>query len=133
MAHQVEFFCKSGVSNVEEAVDPFLAELTARGEEVEVLERDAGPGWALCELAFKGQTAGTTSLTLEFTTETEAVSSAIARAASEPAGKRVLGSDMLGTLTLSGPTDEKHMRSVRDALRELWQAVPYDEMTGFDV
>jgi hypothetical protein len=133
MAHQVQFFCKSAVSNAEEALDQFLDALAAQGEEVEVLDRDASPGWSVCELATKRQARGTASLTVEFSTGKEEVSSAIARVASEPKGEGVRGSDMVVTLTLSGPADEKLVQSVRASLQELWHGVPYDEMTGFDV
>ena len=133
MAYHVEFFCKSGMSNTDEALDTLVRALAERGTPVEVKGHLGSARVSSFELAASpashGEPAG--SVAVNLAVGEEVVATDIRRVADELGGERVVGSDLHLTAILSSAWDDPVFESMMATLPDLWQAVIYDEASGF--
>lgn len=136
MAYYLKFFCRSGEENGSSALASFLSKLRETGAPV-LIKRGAGDyvdEVDFCELAtddgsgvpVAGWLMFEVAVGVEFNAE-----SVIHASPNDEYG--VWGSDLRATLTLSGDTDWRLVERIWATLLDLWSAVAWDGMSGFEI
>lgn len=136
MAYYLTFFCRSGEENGSSALARFLSKLTETGEPVLIRRRTGNyvDEVAVCELATGNGSGAPVAgrLTLEFSVGVEFIAEyVIATSPNDEYG--IWGSDLHVELTLSGETDWALVERVWATLVDLWSAVAWDGMSGFEI
>ena len=136
MSYVLTFFCRSGEAIGSSALATFLAKLGETGDPV-LVRRDAADHIDevdVCELASDNGSgvAAAGWLLLEFSVGIEYNARSVIVAS--PGGEDgIWGSDLVAELILSGETDWPLVKRIWAALADLWSAVAWDEMSGFDI
>lgn len=136
MAYSLTFFCRSRQENGSTALASFLAKLTETGDRV--LIRRPAADYAdqvdACELATDNGSGMPAAgwLVLQFQVGVRYNADSVIRA--DPDDERgIWGSDLQAELLLTGSdTDWPLVNRIWALLVTLWQAIAWDEMSGFE-
>jgi hypothetical protein len=136
VAYSLTFFCRSGQENGSTALASFLAKLTEAGDRV--LIRRPAADYAdqvdACELATDNGSGMPAAgwLVLQFQVGVRYNADSVIRA--DPDDERgIWGSDLQAELLLTGSdTDWPLVNRIWALLITLWQAIAWDEMSGFE-
>ncbi|MFD4656119.1 hypothetical protein ACFWP2_10880 [Kitasatospora sp. NPDC058444] len=136
MAYRLTFFCRSGEETGLAAVSRLLDELLPAG--ALLMTERSGPfvdEVAVCSLATRGPAGSPVAdwLTLEVQVGVAWIAESVI-AASPDDEHGIWGCDLLATVTLSGNApDWPLVDRIWTALVHLWDATPWDEMSGFGI
>jgi hypothetical protein len=136
LAYRLSFFCRAGEETGQAALERLLDELLSNGSPLLGEWRgpyvDAVAGYSLATRGPSGEpTADWGSLEIHVGVAFIA-ESVIAASPNDEHG--IWGSDLLATITLSGDVpDWPLVQRIWTALVDLWSAVPWDEMSGFEI
>ncbi|MEU2232243.1 hypothetical protein [Streptomyces vietnamensis] len=136
MAYHLTFFCRSDEENGRAAISRLLDELLPDGDLL-MTER-SGPfvdEVAVCSLARRGLAGDPVAdwLVLEVHVGVEWIAESVI-AVSPDDEHGIWGCDLLATVTLSGKNpDWLLVNRMWTALARLWSAIPWDEMSGFEI
>ena len=136
VSYVLTFFCRSGEAIGSSALATFLAKLGETGDPV-LVRRDAADHIDevdVCELASDNGSGAAAAgwLLLEFSVGIEYNARSVIVAS--PGGEDgIWGSDLVAELILSGETDWPLVKRIWATLADLWSAVAWDEMSGFDI
>lgn len=136
MVYCLSFFCRAGEETGQAALERLLDELLANG--ALVLGEWHGPyvgavaGYSLVTKGSSGEPVAAW-LTLEIVVGVRRIAESVITASPDDE-QGIWGSDLLATVTLSGgSTDWPLVGRIWRALVDLWSAVPWDEMSGFEI
>jgi hypothetical protein len=133
MAYEIRLYCSiSGVSAVE-GLDAVLSQTKADGAELQSSSRSSGDGWVAAAIDQVGDVPGARGCRVEFHSASPLVEKAVAEVASEDLSGRVRNADAIVILTLSGDVRWVIVKAIWVAARTLWEVIPYDDGSGFDV
>ena len=136
MAYQLSFFCRAGEETGQGALARLLDELLSTGGPLH--GKWLGPyveevaAYKLVTKAHAGQVVPG-RLTLEIHVGVAFIAESVIQA--DPDGEHgIWGCDLLATITLSGgDPDWALVNRIWAVLGRLWSAVPWDEMSGFEI
>jgi hypothetical protein len=136
VAYYLTFFCRSGEENGSSALARLLSRLQETGPPV-LVERRTGRDVdevAVCGVATDNGAGAAMAgqVTLELSVGVRFIADCVIEASPDDA-RGVWGSDLRAQLTLSGETDWALVERVWSALIDLWGAVAWDEMSGFEI
>ncbi|MFC8239997.1 hypothetical protein [Streptomyces chartreusis] len=137
MAYQLSFFCRSGESRSDEALDRLLDHLLESGHRL--VGEYVGP-FEDSVAVFRLGTGSSDSdrpvadlLTLDVRVGVAEIAESVI-AASPDDEQGIWGCDLLATITLSGDNpDWALVHRIWAAMESLWEAVPWDESSGFEI
>jgi hypothetical protein len=135
MAYRITFYCKSGNVAPQQARDRVVAESgDLAGIELYAAEHGTGDGWADATIGSTVESAEQGNVHMGLHTAQSFVRRMVEALSVEGATRGVSESDMVVILTLSGKDiDWPAVRGAWDSMSKLWQAIPYDDGSGFDV
>ncbi|WP_143266181.1 MULTISPECIES: hypothetical protein [Amycolatopsis] len=134
MAHQVRLYCALGENDAAGGLDALVAAAREQGSDLRPGERESGGSWVSAILDRAGEPVGASGCHIEIHAQSPLASAMIAEVAeAEPSG-RIRSANAVVTLTLTGSdVDWSVVRAVWKAAKSLWNAVPYDDGSGFDI
>ena len=133
MTYNINFYCASGGVSPGEAVDLLVDSFSSQGLPVFIDDRAYGEGWASISLGSTESVAVAGDTRIEFHSNPAIVQSSVSQVAAEDNFGRIKGVDSLLILTLSGGgIDLPVVRALWGSVTSLWNAVPYDDVSGFD-
>ncbi|MFF3559564.1 hypothetical protein ACFYXS_05935 [Streptomyces sp. NPDC002574] len=137
MAYQLSFFCRSGEERGDQALDRLLDRLLESGEGlVGEWQGPFGDSVAAFKLGTKSSMDDTSVadlLTLEVHVGVAEIAESVI-AASPNDAESIWGCDLLAIVTLSGSDpDWPLVNRIWAAVTSLWNAVPWDESSGFEI
>jgi hypothetical protein len=135
MTYCITFYCRSAGSAPERALERVVADSGALGGvQLYATNQASGDGWAEASLGSTSEHAESGSLHLELHTAPTLVKKMIKQLSVEGEIRGIADADMAVILTLSGKSvDWAAVRAAWASMTELWRAVPYDDVSGFDV
>lgn len=134
MAHAVRLYCAFGESDAAGGLDALVAAAREQGADLRPGARESGGSWVSAILDRAGEPAGAGGCHIEIHAQSPLTSVMIAEVAdAEPSG-RIRSANAVVTLTLTGSdVDWSVVRATWKAAKSLWNAVPYDDGSGFDI
>jgi hypothetical protein len=133
MAYEINLYCSTDGLSAEKGLDAILSQAKADGVELQVTSRSSGDNWDAAEFDLAADTPGTSGCLVQFQSASPLVEAAVAEVVPEDLSGRVRFADAIVTLTLSGDDCWSVVKAVWVAARSLWDVVPYDDGSGFDV
>ncbi|WP_324784240.1 hypothetical protein [Streptomyces sp. H51] len=134
MTYNINFYCVSGGLSPDEAFDHLVDSFNAESRPVFTNERSSGKGWASMSLGSTESAAAAGDMRIEFHSSPSIVRDSISQVAAEDTSGRINETDSLLIVTLSGSAiDLSMVRAVWEFATSLWNAIPYDDASGFDV
>ena len=135
MTYCITFYCRSGGSTADQALDRVVADSRSLGGvQLCAIGRASGDGWAEVNLGSTPEYAEFGTVRLELHTADALVRKMIEPVSIEGMAQRIDDADMVAILTLSGAdVDWSAVRGVWISMTKIWQAIPYDDVSGFDV
>jgi hypothetical protein len=126
MAYEIQLYCTTGGLTPGEGFDALLARASGESGELPVSDRSSGAGWVAAHLDPDG-------CLLQFSAGSPLVAAMVAEVAPDDPTGRVAAADAVVTLTLSGDVEWAAVSALWRAAKALWDAVAYDEGSGFGV
>jgi hypothetical protein len=133
MAYEINLYCSTNGLSAAKGLDAILSQATADGVELQVSSRSSGENWDAAEFDLAADTPGTSGCLIQFQSASPLVEAAVAEVAPEDLSGQVRFADAIVTLTLSGDGCRSVVKAVWAAARSMWDVVPYDDGSGFDV
>ena len=131
MAYEIRLYCTTGGIAAGAGFGSLVSLVSANGTELRLSDRSSGDGWVAAQL--DPVAGGTAGCHVEFSAGSPLVAAMVADGgADDPAG-RVSAADAIVTLTLSGEVDWTVVAAIWRAAKSLWEVVPHDDGSGFDV
>ena len=135
MTYCITFYCRSGGGTAEQALDRVVADSRSLGgAQLYATGRACGDGWVEVSLGSTTEHAESGTVRLELHTADALVRKMIEPVSIEGAARRIDDVDMVAILTLSGnEVDWLAVRGAWISMTRIWRAIPYDDVSGFDV
>lgn len=134
MAYTLNFFCKCPDLDPAAAIELLTGELAKLQPPVYAGHPSHGDIWAAVSVGSSESAAAAENTLVEFNSDPSIVGATIAEVASEDASGRLRDANALVIVTISGSEiDSAAVRAIWELTTSRWQAVPYDEVSGFEI
>lgn len=133
MAYYIHLYCAVGELDAVRGLDSVISRARDQGVELRLSDQGSGVSGASATLDQAGATIGSSGCTIEFVSWSPLLKQVIGQVLdADPSGRIGLMNARV-ELTLSGEVDWLVVRAVWTAVKSLWDVVPYDDGSGFDV
>lgn len=133
MAYEIILYCSTSGLSSANGLDAILSQAKSDGTELSLSSRSSGETWVAAAIDQTADIPGARGCHIEFRSASPLVKAAVAEISSEDPSGRVHFADAIVTLTLSGDDSWAIVKATWMAAKTLWEVVPYDEGSGFNV
>jgi hypothetical protein len=134
MSYNIYFYCFSGRIGADEALDRLVASFDSHGSSILAAAKELGSEWASILLGSNASALAAGNSRIEFHVGHSLVRDSVSQVAAEDNSGRISQADSLLILTFSGDgIDLPVARAVWEFAASKWNAIPYDDSSGFMV
>lgn len=133
MAYDITFYFDSQGTPPKEIVEALVGGPAESGGTLTATNVAEGAGWVAADLRSAASDALTGRARIEVHHEPSLVGQMVGEVAVDDRSGRLRACDAFATLTLSGEVNWSDVRRVWSMLEDRWNAVPYDDYSGFAI